>query len=747
MINDSFDALFFDFITIEQKNLGIDINVKQSADFYNLIKNNKKITYLIFNSTLYSPLKNKINDLISILLPEETDLEFKYYKTLNSKKKYNSFIFGTALVWSLNETFNIAEGSYAQHESYAIVHKLIFFVNNFKNHRNIFLNKHFEQDKNIKETLSAAFKLCSILASEGILEKKTIYIYKINKSRTFYLAKNFSYTPTLKIYTQPLKYKKNFPILFAEHYSFSLDLLIPNSESGAVFELNNNEILKEMLLLKTNIDFDLLKEMFLEFLKCNELRENELQKEYLSFIQAYKQAISAGNNNLISEIGKKLSIYQKANELLLILKENFPKETNFYLPWKYDFRGRTYFFSEISLTFNKEFRWCMYTGYYKNETDLIPKWHYFNEKQYKILNQMLNEIANLKIDIKNKSIYVKYALINILICLAEVNKIKLGGIVHIREFVKEGIKIFNNPNIENFKYEDRLKIKALCQIIKEFQFDFNKGLHKKRLISKDAPASVFQHLVLNFGWKDKDMLKWCNLNSEDTWYDTYTYFIDNWKKTNIIPKEIADLFNRKSLKRVIMTTNYGVTYNSAVGYFKNEIIVETESNHKITKDTNTWIELQDLFKNFFSFMGAWNNLLKDPKEIEQYVAERGGIITLNDAKVNVNYYKKGNDFVIDFKTGADRYTKTYTNLTEELDYKKFQVAIRANYVQSLDAALVRWAVKKTPIFTVHDCFLIDYANSTYIISIINEGMNEKFHDFHKIWEKEKTTVFSFFIIL
>jgi hypothetical protein len=57
-----------------------------------------------------------------------------------------------------------------------------------------------------------------------------------------------------------------------------------------------------------------------------------------------------------------------------------------------------------------------------------------------------------------------------------------------------------------------MKMDYYTKIIKEIE---NK-IYKKRLISKDATASVFQHLIKILGPKDDNSLKYCNMDSKDT---------------------------------------------------------------------------------------------------------------------------------------------------------------------------------------------------------------------------------------
>lgn len=530
-------------------------------------------------------------------------------------------------------------------------------------------------------------------------------------------------------------------------------MLIPNLDSNAVFELKNDaELLPIMTKMYTNIDFELLQTFYNKYLEINKINENSLEDFYSKTLSELKNSIKYQNKELTSQTGNQLSILQKALDLKTLINQNFTEKTKFYLPWKYDFRGRTYFFSDISFTFNKEFRWCMFIGYHGNENDLVPKWHPYNQKIYSILNQHIDTIDSSKIKIYNESnIYTKYIIIFLLISLGEINKVKLGTIVSLKNFLEEGIKVYKQNDINKYDYENQIKIISIRKTIKDFENDFNNGTIKKRLLSKDAPASVFQHLTINFGWKDKNLLKWCNLNSNDNWYDTYSFFIDKWK--NQIDNEnelklINDFFNRKSLKKSIMTFNYGIGIVSAKKDFKKILIKLNETNPKtIEKIENNWKTIENLFESFFEFLSSLSLLKKSPEEIIEYIDENEGIIELVDAVVDAKYYSKTETYTIDFQNEKKRYTKYYTVLSEKTDDKKYKISLRANYIQSLDSALTRWIILKHPFYTIHDCFLIEYSNIIYFMSLINEGMNQKFHDFHNTWEKEKTEIFSIFIVL
>jgi hypothetical protein len=78
---------------------------------------------------------------------------------------------------------------------------------------------------------------------------------------------------------------------------------------------------------------------------------------------------------------------------------------------------------------------------------------------------------------------------------------------------------------------------------------------------------------------------------------------------------------------------------------------------------------------------------------------------------------------------------------------KFKTATRANYIHSLDAALTRWVIIRHGFFTIHDCFLVDPANITYLVSLVNEGMSSKFDNYNKSGRDGGVEIFSIFVVI
>jgi hypothetical protein len=269
-----------------------------------------------------------------------------------------------------------------------------------------------------------------------------------------------------------------------------------------------------------------------------------------------------------------------------------------------------------------------------------------------------------------------------LVSLAEINKTKLGSVVNINKFINEGIKILNKE-IELKEIGEIIKANNIFKIVEEA----NRDVYIKRLISKDATASCYQHLVKTLGHKNIESLKICNLESKDTWYDTYEFIIKNFVKNKKIFKHISNeqflkLFTRKPLKRPIMTDNYGVSEKTALEYFLNEIEL-----NRYNFDQQK--EIRDIFIEFFKYLGDNGEIFQhSTHKIIEYFLKNKKLKFLNDEEVDYSYYKtkkKQKETTINGK----RYTSQELILTDSYDERKFKTAIRANYVQSLDACLVR----------------------------------------------------------
>jgi hypothetical protein len=234
------------------------------------------------------------------------------------------------------------------------------------------------------------------------------------------------------------------------------------------------------------------------------------------------------------------------------------------------------------------------------------------------------------------------------------------------------------------------------------------------------------------------------LNSENTWYDTYQHLIDEFKKRTSIYDlsefEFEEIFNRKTLKRTAMTENYSAKELTCWKYFNDEIDISVYSEKKR-------VEIRKIFKCFYQFLHNNTYILKkNSKKIVQHFTQKKQATFSDNSTANYRYYKS-NEMEIDLIINGQRSTKKFLTISENEDLNKFKNAIKANYVQSLDACLVRWVINKEKVITIHDCFMIDYMKITNLICILNEGMSQTFHEELGDESIDRSAIFSIFIVL
>ena len=534
--------------------------------------------------------------------------------------------------------------------------------------------------------------------------------------------------------------KKNEYYLYSNHFSFTNKIFKENSKSGCSFKTKIDSKLFDNL--KNNwvfIDKIRLKNIYTDLIENNNLEENKIEENFIDMKNKLINFIKKKDYSSASIISKKISIFQNLTKIKNILNLDIENK-KIYLPFIFDFRGRLYYDSEISPSFYKEFRYCINWGIYES---FEIKEHIYNDIINNEIIKYLELIDNIKnYNFKNKNINIKISIIWILISLGEINKTKIGKEVHIKKFVEEGIKIINDENYELYEIYDKIKIKYLIHILKEI----NDNIYVKWLISKDATASVYQHLIKTCGYKNTKTLEWCNLKSKDTWYDTYSHIIDNFLKEKITEEKndiLREVINRKNLKKVIMTENYSAGFQTCKNYFLEKINLEkyNEDQKKLIKET---------FEIFYEYIS--NNKLmfeNDISDILKFFKENEYIVYLNNETKDVivlKYYKgikQQKEILINNK----RYSYQEFSINKIEDKIKTKSSLKANYIHTMDASLVRWFLSYNKAIAVHDCFFIDYINITYLVSCINEGMRIGFHSINKTNEINTSQIFSIFIVI
>lgn len=584
-----------------------------------------------------------------------------------------------------------------------------------------------------------------ILVDANIIEK--IKTNKNKKSYIIYMLKHEfeCIIPSLNFYTSEFHlYKKNENIgeiyLYSSHFSSVDELLIPNKFSDLKFEkeFDENPWPDHFYICKTR-----LKIIFETCLKFYNKNADFLETEAVQLRKNISKSLKEGDFFTSGLLMKELSVYLHLLKLKNFIKIDFDG-VKFYKAHKFCFRGRFYEVSDASRTFFKEFRYCIYSGFYKNDSEYVKQHPLNNKINDAIIEQfyLLENLVNYR-EIKNRTSQDKITFIFLLISIAELKKSELGKEIHLKDFIKMGIDILNNP--DNFKFDDlyeKIKVDYLIFLINELLSDSK----KMWVISKDATASCFQHLIKIVGSKNDAAYKICNLDSLDTWYDPYTFLLEDFQKcSNLSKKEpelFKKLFSRKSIKLIIMPESYGAKLESSYKKFK---IMTKLDDLKLNKKLK--IEIKETFKQFFLYLKENPLLFENSTEeiIDLCIKLDNLEFTMNDgSKIKLAYFKsKTKQF--EFKINNRRCTRQVIFMTGEYDLRKFKLSVRANYTHAMDAALARWYNLITGFSATHDCFYMDYKNPTYLLSIINEGMNKIFHILKNL--NKKKPIYSIFIVL
>lgn len=250
-----------------------------------------------------------------------------------------------------------------------------------------------------------------------------------------------------------------------------------------------------------------------------------------------------------------------------------------------------------------------------------------------------------------------------------------------------------------------------------------------------------QHLLKILKPQNDSSLIFCNMLSNDTWYDTYSYIIDIFFSNNNIPNYFKKYFTRNSLKKTIMIENYGASKFKCYNDFLSNIKIDDQSNLPQIKSIFNLLfdqlrkqEIGNIYTNNF-------NKLKKNNDIKF-------IIFLNDGDINLKYYTltkhqlsyKSNSFL--------RNTFQELILTNNIDKKKSETAFKANITHASDGEICRrMYLKNFQLYTVHDCFLIDiFQINKFIDQINNEFWKSAFlNDIFK--SNKEIKIYSPFIII
>lgn len=506
----------------------------------------------------------------------------------------------------------------------------------------------------------------------------------------------------------------------------------------------------EVKMSNLNENIYIKKKLVFVFLKL------KTSKDFKIFFEKKKKMTHFSFENMKKNAShfSKLIVY---NNLYILNKLIFEENQLVYFPFYFDFRGRLYYDSPVSPTFFKFSRYIInYGNYSKEDLEQNQK-----NKISPIIEKYEKIIKNVKTELNINKNFRKIDE-SVFWCLISIGKIKIEKDkveISVEDILKTGLNLLKEKEF-CLKLIDKIELMHYKKIL----HSFNDENPLKRCLLKDATASFIQNLIRLMGYKNKESLKYANLTNSDFWYDTYSFILNKWlekeKNLNILIEKTKKIFNRKTIKKTVMTSPYAATYLTAFNYFKEAV----EENFNIKIEFKS--EEEYAFKRFYNFIkeDVENKyfLKHNSKDILEYIksfiendCKTGIKIETHDSETNLIYYKlipKNYDLEISIPhlNVKKRITKRYEILDKlKIDLNKVLTAIRANWVHYIDALLVRDINRnsKQVYLTIHDCFLVDFLSISDFIIIANEQSNVKIFENFK-WNKENyENFFSIFIFL
>lgn len=737
-----------DLIYFEKKNLNRNADSSKTIEKY--YADCKQADFIKFIDDSFPVLQNSYNNDI-FFKKTINNIIFSYFKNTHDfddcvKIKNNHDLLILYITFFIAKNlwlYRAGTNDVVYHLSDSLSNEIQSDIENLLKYIQAFCSLKVKFPTNVRKLVQFALKKLLFAKKISDLNKKVN-----EKTIKFYYTKQESHIkPCPRIHRSKFSYfeykEEDLKFIWSEHHSSVYDVFKKNKRSGFIFETRDTKSIEKACEEFYYLDIVFLKTLFNKWLDHLTIKEEDIESRFDRLINQLK--ISIKNKNIL-DITSTSQVLSEYAELLVIKKIIDENENNIeiYLPFFYDFRSRYYYLSDLSPTFFKIFRYSIHFGKYE---DLRSENHVFLLNVNNEIDKRFHHLERIEgLELAEKPIEIKRAVVWFLVWIGEIHKTsfknqKSNGI-SLDDFIEKAVGVVNEHLKVGYllkDLDDHIKFNYIILVLKEM----SEGIYYKRLISKDATASCFQHLVKILGSASEESLKWCNLSSKNRWYDTYIYILENFKKdikvAHLTEEEFDEIFSRK-LKNVMMTHSYSAKRKTCLKYFREKINLPSYSCEKQS-------EIITLFDDFYIFLNKNSAILKEsPDKLVNYF-DKNKKVNFNDgSSVDLTYYQ-WIKIQKEFKSDKIRYTYTNKVLSKKEDSRKFKLSVKANYVHSLDGYLAFWIRKECKVITIHDCFLIDYAQTSYLIAKLNEGMHLFFHDIELDSRINTDELFSLFIII
>jgi len=591
-------------------------------------------------------------------------------------------------------------------------------------------------EEQTKRRIRGYFYICFyLLIKSNVVEEKKIKkekflskFWKIKiKNKEIYKYENF------KISYNPFRIKKvkDETYLIGLFFWNVYNIYSKNFCSDTKFNIKKEEYLDLLIKRYLYIDvshFDMIK-------KLKNKNEDNLEQLNAQLTKIMKEENwSIESKKKIEEIQKKYSKKIEDQVLENFINTEFNEKDKIYFPFYFDFRGRKYYNSVIGPTQNRTLRFVYHYSWYNKEdfSNII--------KIQKILDfeKKINCFCE-----KNKLEYSEIFLENYFWLLIGIGKFKIDKKeIEIKDekIIDMGIKIIENIEIiENFDLEEKIEILHYIEIMKSLKTEKIEEI-RKRVISKDGTASVYQISMILLKPKNQESFKWINLYNKNEWVDTYSYIIKKFKEDTKVKDECIEIFDRRTTKKVLMTIPYSIGKTNAYKYFIEEIEKMNIDYKKLKNLKKIHDKFYDYVKNDFEKKYLYEENTKNyiKKIMEKFLEIRNIYVSTETAETNLAYKKlekKTMDLIFEMKINEtiirERIVKLIKKTSKSIDYHQTNISLGANLRHFYEADLLRITeiYLNYSINTIHDAELIDFNSCSKLILIKNRIYKEIFPEY------------------
>ncbi len=562
---------------------------------------------------------------------------------------------------------------------------------------------------------------------------KTIKMWSIED--IYYQSLGRSYN--LLLYPAEIVTYNETSYLKGQHFSRVYLLCVENYKSGDSFYIKDSKYIERTINKKLYIDVENGK--WIKTMIENEYKTSLdlLKKEVVTISNQIKLKFTnyEWNDEIKEEVSNLQKDYSKKMELIVLLTflslDMDEKDPIYFIPF-YDFRGRKYIDSMVGPTTSKISRFLFHYGFYE-ETDFsdkleIERIFFFKERIVRFCNH-----NGINYHDKYLSI-IFWLLVGIGKQLIDKTNIYIED--HI--FIEKGISLYENGNEETkLSFIDRLEIQHYVVCLKSL----NDKVIKKRVIIKDATASVYQLLLTIMGPKDEKSLEYVNLGNCNRYVDTYSLqielFIESLSSQELVKfKDHLFLLIRSVIKKTAMTIPYSAGFDICYNDFKKKVSDNGEI-HSFNK------ECEEMYWKYYNFIkngmerkylyktttkGMYKEIMKEFEEKREYFKES------DTGKASFRYFKTQNYAIdVNIKVLQDgniikkRISRLIRKTTTSIDINQTKKALGANIVHFADGDILRELENELnySFATIHDCVLVDMNSVSKVIMALNRIYQRK----------------------